>query len=228
MIHDALAEIDFAEVGRCNEPAELLRDDAPARTTIEAAVGRHLAGLSSRLGEKPLREACRRQVAHLIWNGLHTPLAHAAGPLWEVPSRDRLHELEFHFLATGDSPPPEVHREEQFLTGYMDLVFRRSGRYFLVDWKTNSLPDYTGPELERSMQASDYIRQYRLYLQALDRWLKWALGPSFDSGRDFGGVYYLYLRGLNGRDANTGVYFRRPTAEDLRLENVLGDLEYSS
>ena len=39
--------------------------------------------------------------------------------------------------------------------------------------------------------------------------------------RDFGGVYYLYVRGLNGRDESTGVYFHRPTEQDLDLRYVL-------
>ena len=39
--------------------------------------------------------------------------------------------------------------------------------------------------------------------------------------KQFGGVYYLYVRGLNGRDESTGVFFHRPTEQDLDLSFVL-------
>jgi len=48
-------------------------------------------------------------------------------------------------------------------------------------------------------------------------------GDAFDASRDFGGVYYLYVRGMNGKDEATGVFFHRPTEEDLCLEQVLED-----
>src|SRR5205823_6562745 len=119
-------------------------------------------------------------------------------------------------------PPAEVQAEEGFLTGFMDLVVRKQGRYFLFDWKTNLVPGYSRGEVNRSMLECGYLRQYRLYLQALARWLSRALGPTFEPARDLAGVYYLFVRGLNGRDEQGGVYFHRPTAEDLDLELVLG------
>jgi exodeoxyribonuclease V beta subunit len=103
----------------------------------------------------------------------------------------------------------------------MDLLFRKSDRYYLLDWKTNVLPAYTREQIERSMADSDYRRQYRLYLQAVERWLKRVHGASFPFLERFAGVFYLYVRGLNGRDDSSGVYFHRPTARDLDLESVL-------
>jgi hypothetical protein len=34
-------------------------------------------------------------------------------------------------------------------------------------------------------------------------------------------VYYLFVRGLNGRDESSGVFLHRPTAEDLDLARAL-------
>jgi exodeoxyribonuclease V beta subunit len=68
------------------------------------------------------------------------------------------------------------------------------------------------------MADSDYHRQYRLYLHAIERWLRRMHGKVFDFEKCFGGVYYLYLRGMNGRDETTGVYFHAPTKKDLVLE----------
>ena len=94
-----------------------------------------------------------------------------------------------------------------------------------MDWKSNFLSGYTPAELAESMRECDYVRQYRLYVQALARWLKRLRGPAFDFDRDFGGVYYLFVRGLNGQDESNGVFFHKPTADDLRLERILGDEE---
>jgi exodeoxyribonuclease V beta subunit len=184
----------------------------------------NLAKLRAPVSGEELADLCRRRIADLVWKALHTPLGAAGGPLWQVPPEDRICELEFHFPEHfGAPPPPEVHGEEGFLTGFMDLVFRRAGRYFLVDWKTNLLPRYATEEVAQSVVDCDYVRQYRLYLQALARWLRKIKGDAFDFHRNFGGVYYLYLRGLNGKDESTGVYFHRPTAEDLSLQAVLSE-----
>jgi exodeoxyribonuclease V beta subunit len=222
MVHEVLAEIDFDEVGKTQLAGDLLREGTGSQTLIDAAVSRHLPQLYFRGSAEQLREACRQQVARLVRNGLHTPLSAVGGPLWRIPKQDRLHELEFHFPGMKGPLPPDVEREDLFLTGFMDLVFRSEDRYFLVDWKTNALPAYTRDGLERSMRDSDYLRQYRIYLQALERWLKWVHGPGFDFAQHCGGVYYLYLRGMDGTGEG-GVFFHRPTAEDLRLESVLGD-----
>jgi len=122
-----------------------------------------------------------------------------------------LQELEF--LLPGHVRAAQV-AEESYLTGFIDLVFRREGKYFLVDWKTNTLETYTPEVIRASMEECDYTLQYRLYLRALARWLERVHGPGFDFGQACGGVYYLYLRGLNGRDETSGVFFHRPTPEE--------------
>src|SRR5205085_11710913 len=129
-----------------------------------------------------------------------------------------IHELEFQF---PESPGERSWREEGFVTGFMDLVFRRAGRYFLVDFKTNLLPGYTPEHLARCMDEADYHRQYRLYLHALERWLARVHGKGFAFLKHFGGVYYLFVRGLNGQDESGGVFYHRPTKDDLELERAM-------
>jgi exodeoxyribonuclease V beta subunit len=220
MVHDVLEEIDFEHVGRARNPGELPN---PARALIEEVRQCHWPKLPARLTGNPGKvEECRQELARLVWNGLQTPLDEAGGPLWRVPPRDRLHELEFHFPEYNGRARPRG--EEGFLTGFMDLVFCREGRFFLVDWKTNYLHDgYAKDQVAQSMRDCDYVRQFRLYVQALKRWLERWLGAGFDFKRHFGGVYYLYLRGMNGRDESTGVFFYRPGDSDLDLGGVLGN-----
>ena len=103
-----------------------------------------------------------------------------------------------------------------YLNGFIDLVFSVDKRYYLLDWKTNNLGaaygDYTVSALQQSMLDSDYILQYHLYLIALHRFLQKRLdGYEFEA--NFGGVFYLYLRGINGKDAESGVFYDRPSQE---------------
>jgi ATP-dependent exoDNAse (exonuclease V) beta subunit len=224
MVHEVLEQIDFSEVGKAADPAALLQPASPAAALIDEQVNLHLAEIPSRIPLEQLREACRKQIATLVWNGLQTPLSALGGPLWRISKPDRLHEIEFNFPERDGPPPPDLRREEGFLTGFMDLVFRKDGKYYLADWKTNDLHGrYAPEEVVQSMQECDYIRQYCLYLHALARWLKRVHGPAFDFTRDFGGVYYLFLRGMNGKDDTAGVFYRHPTKEDLRLDQILSD-----
>src|SRR5262249_2153956 len=154
----------------------------------------NLAKLRTRTPRDDLAAQCRQQIARLVWSALHTPLGAFGGPLCQVPAEDRLHELEFHFpqlepgavategvatigKPTAPSPrpthasPTRVQGQEAFLTGIIDLVVRRNGRYFLVDWKTNYLSAYGPDDVAEAVAECDYTRQYRLYVQALARWL---------------------------------------------------------
>jgi exodeoxyribonuclease V beta subunit len=226
--HAVLENLDFAAVLSANGPESLLTPGTQPRELIDSQLQLHLAEFPVRGDEEELANACRLTIARLIFNTLHTPLVGLGGPLAAIPASDRLHELEFDFpeadLTHLKTPPPELRRQEGFFTGIMDLVVRKGSKFFLIDWKTNHLPgSYTPAELRQSMDDCDYHRQYRLYLQALARWLKRVHGKSPDPARDFGGVYYLYLRGMNGQDESSGVFCHKPTRDDLRLERVLGE-----
>jgi exodeoxyribonuclease V beta subunit len=204
LVHNVLEQIDFAAIGRAGSAADLLQP-GPARRLLDSEVRRAVPKFATRAPAERIEQACLRQVAELTWHALHTPLGAAGGPLWQIPQADRLHELEFLFPRGKDAA------EESFVTGFMDLVFRAQDKYFLLDWKTNLLPAYQPANLARCMAESEYHQQYRLYLQALARWLKRSLGDCFNLERHLGGVYYLFVRGMNGRDESTGVVFHRPS-----------------
>jgi exodeoxyribonuclease V beta subunit len=216
MVHNVLEKIDFAEVGRAGKPDDLWKVGTHARKLLDQEIRANIALLRTRTPIDLLDQACRQQIASLVWHTLHTPLAEIGGRLCEIPAGDRLAEVEFLYPEKIES-----RFEERFITGYMDLLFRKNHKYYLVDWKTNLLPGYSREQIERSMTDSDYHRQYRLYVQGIARWLHRVHGRDYSFPKLFGGVYYLYVRGLNGRDETTGAYFHRPTAQDLDLNFVL-------
>jgi len=57
---------------------------------------------------------------------------------------------------------------EGFMKGYIDLVFRKSDKYYLVDWKSNylgnNIEDYSKDSIDEIMNRDLYVLQYLLYL----------------------------------------------------------------
>ncbi|MFQ2272198.1 exodeoxyribonuclease V subunit beta [Aeromonas enteropelogenes] len=98
------------------------------------------------------------------------------------------------------------------LKGFIDLVFEWQGRWYLLDYKSNHLgmspADYSRPALEQAMVEHRYDLQYQLYSLALHRLLALRL-PGYDFDQHFGGVFYLFLRGM----PQGGIFHTRPTRE---------------
>jgi len=118
-----------------------------------------------------------------------------------------------------------------FMIGYVDLVFRVSDRWFVADYKSNRMNRhrpkvihgglFSHEEMVWEMGAHHYFLQYHLYTLALDRFLKQRLGNDYSYKKNFGGVYYLFIRGMVGEETPwvkgtkenrryNGVFFDRP------------------
>jgi exodeoxyribonuclease V beta subunit len=85
---------------------------------------------------------------------------------------------------------------------------RGSHRYLVVDYKTNRLgdpdrlmtaADYGRAQLVEAMLHSAYPLQALLYSVVLHRFLRWRQ-PGYEPERHFGGVLYLFVRGMCGPD----------------------------
>lgn len=115
-------------------------------------------------------------------------------------------------------PDTPIHWDERraFLNGVVDCWCRYQGKYYLLDWKSNYLGSepsaYTANALAASMQEHYYHLQYLLYICALNRYLRW-VDPSYLYERDFGGVAYGYLRGIQREVPNAGWFTAQPPAE---------------
>ncbi|MBQ6338636.1 MAG: UvrD-helicase domain-containing protein [Kiritimatiellae bacterium] len=87
-----------------------------------------------------------------------------------------------------------------FLKGFLDLVFRKDGWYYVVDWKSNRLngqaSGFTAEGVRAEMARGGYFFQYLLYAVALHRFLKETMGAGYSWKRNFGGVRYCFLRGI--------------------------------
>jgi exodeoxyribonuclease V beta subunit len=180
-------------------------------------------------------------VIELVSRALATPLPDI-GALAKLPRSAIRREMAF-LLKLGSMPVHAVTRRlaragyavalpaEQasrvlhgLMQGFIDVVVEAGGRYYLIDYKTNwlgaSMRDYTPPALTDAMCRGHYELQMLIYSVALHRYLRRRL-PAYDPVRHFGGVCYLFLRGMNARDATTGVYSHRPDTAVIEALDAL-------
>ena len=118
------------------------------------------------------------------------------------------------------------------LKGYVDLVFESCGRYFIADWKSNHLgnhaEDYSADKLRGVMAGHHYFLQYHLYAVALHRYLALRLA-GYDYERHFGGVAYLFVRGVDPARPEVGVFRDRPSLGLIEaLDGLLVEAEESA
>ncbi|MGC0939399.1 exodeoxyribonuclease V subunit beta [Pantoea agglomerans] len=163
---------------------------------------------------------------------LHTPLNAEGLTLSAIKSSERLIEMEFYLpinnlLTAADldallrrhdslsqqAAPLDFRQVRGMLKGFIDLVFRWQGKYYLLDYKSNWLGDshaaYTPEAMAQAMIGHRYDLQYQLYTLALHRYLQHRL-PDYDYQRHFGGVFYLFLRGMDGSSPDNGIFTTRP------------------
>lgn len=218
LLHDLFEHIDFSQ--------DTYWDNAIFRT-----IERYPAS-----GLKAEHKHNMRQFLETI---LECNLPGASLSLNQVTRQQRLSELEFDLPLASidwDSFPRYLEsdnirlniRQDTPLTGILngkiDLFFEHAGKYYLLDWKSNHLgnsaADYHADAVRAAMENNNYYLQYYFYCLALYRYLR-LRQPDFDYEAQFGGVYYLFVRGMR-TNSDTGIYFHKPRLEDLmRLEERL-------
>ena len=135
----------------------------------------------------------------------------------------RLNELEFYFpmedfcasevndlLNEWSLPGLPEERLNGFIKGFIDLVFSVGNKFYIVDWKSNLLgrnPEaYLPGNLKQVMEKEYYVLQYLIYTVALHRYLKLRI-PGYRYEDNFGGAYYIFLRGVGGpAGSGSGVF----------------------
>ena len=137
-------------------------------------------------------------------------------PIERLLSAAKLDQLIRHYdpLSQG-CPALNFQQVQGMLKGFIDLVFCWEGKYYLLDYKSNWLGEsgehYTPEAMAAAMQSHRYDLQYQLYTLALHRYLRHRLAD-YDYQQHFGGVIYLFLRGMEGTASENGVFRTRPQA----------------
>jgi len=223
-LHDILEQVDFT---------------APDGPETESIVAVKLRAYGFDL---KWQDAVCSMIDSVVTTPLH-PAIHGLN-LSVIRDEDRLSELEFYFPLNRLTPdtlrnifkesgisspaafPERIGRlnfqpVRGFMKGFMDLVFQYDGRFFLVDWKSNFLgaciEDYGTEALAEVMREELYLLQYHIYVVALHQYLRTRI-PDYDYKTHFGGVFYIFLRGVTpGTGSHAGIYWDRPAKKAIEF-----------
>ena len=232
--------IERTRAVRLHEPREREREATVPDKSSTPMAGAHPAH-DDESGEENHDRQERGAAAPFLDGAGRTGKALGSGPAKGFRLADpvrRIAEMEFHFPVVGlvrgrlaaclaehgyphpfgdDAESGEAEERppiDGFLRGFVDLVVEHEGRWYVIDYKSNWLgPDpthYVPAALRRATFAGGYPLQYLVYLVALHRHLRARL-PGYDYERHVGGIFYLYLRGIDpAARMSRGVYFDRP------------------
>ena len=225
LVHDCLEQHPFADLAG----GDLL--------------GASLPGLAHRYGVVADPLLLKRLLVQVVSSpllGPASPLAGADFCLAELAEDQLIKEMPFTFhLPVGTTEginrllaeepavtPLSAKSMRGYMTGFIDLFCRHQGRYFILDYKTNYLGDHQddyGPAaLTRAMAAHNYGLQYWLYTLVVHRFLT-GLHPDYRYDQHFGGILYLFVRGMDPARPGHGVYAARPDQARLaQLDAYLG------
>jgi exodeoxyribonuclease V beta subunit len=203
-------------------------------------IGERVARQCMRYGVKVEVKALQNFLQMVVTTPL-SPTLDRGFSLADLAEEQSVREMPFYFhpdriatkeintlLAAEPTFAPLAHKVMQgYLTGFVDLFCEYRGRYYILDYKTNSLGDlacnYSQDNLVRAMAAHNYGLQYWIYTLVLHRHLKNVL-PGYEYQRHFGGVMYLFVRGMIPAIPGSGVYFTMPDEGILeRLSACMGE-----
>jgi exodeoxyribonuclease V beta subunit len=211
MLHEILEEIPFSSL--CHTPDfSAWCQLAPVAEIITGSLDRNNIDL-----------VYRAEVEAMIYHALRCTIPTGAGR--SIPGlcqcRRIVREMEFLFPYPDKGHPPlseprseKMVIERGFIKGYIDLVAEYDGLVYFADWKSDVLSAYTQLTVEQHI-ATHYELQVKLYLLALVRAL--GLRSEAQYERCFGGLVYLFLRGLRCAEGSSaaGIYFGRPSWFDV-------------
>lgn len=212
VLHELLEKIEFASLA------------AQEDITNQAAVACRYYGLPDNLA---------KQFGELLARTVCTKLGTAAGDfsLQELGDGQTIKEMAFYLPVRSFSTdninkvlknyptyqPLSAKTISGYLTGAIDLVCVFADKYFVVDYKSNYLPDYSQATITRAMRQHNYGLQYLIYSVVLHRYLQNRLA-NYNYQTHFGGVRYLFSRGMDTNQPGSGVYQSKP---DFLLINKL-------
>lgn len=196
------AEPNFNTVGR------LASEDAACQCAPLIALVEKTMSENRLRNRGESENATRDALAKMAWRVLTTPIElKSVGAthkicLGDIPFADRRAEVEFHtreggesgMLRSADAKAGKTRLKHGFMTGFIDLLFKHDGRYYILDWKTNMLENYLSETVERAMLEAGYMNQFKTYWLAFAKQLE-ACG--LDASATCGGSVYLFVRGVD-------------------------------
>ncbi|WP_411822239.1 UvrD-helicase domain-containing protein [Leptospira sp. 'Mane'] len=192
-----LSDFDWFSVGNSN--------DLYQNEKLIKQIDYHL----DRFGMVADKVVYEKRTIEILWNSLNAEVKtdDSVVRLQELKKTDRVSEMDFHLYLDH----PEFNSKPQgpgnFLKGSIDLVFSFQGKFYLADYKSNLLSDYSSDHLDEVIHdpESRYDLQRDIYALVLIEYLKNLYGEN-DALSKLGGVYYFFLRGMKAGKTD-GIYF---------------------
>jgi exodeoxyribonuclease V beta subunit len=256
--HKLFEELDYQE-----------RDDAVLRDWLVTELDRYHQ-LPHEDSDVELRNAMIEAAFAMARGVTDNALPGTSVKLCEVPSSQRRHEMNFKFRLGGgngidctavrkvlldraiavpdgwfvkdsaETTADMLTYRDFTLVGDIDLIFQSQDKFWIVDWKTNTLCKYGEmPSLERfeprspncamgaEMNEHFYTLQYLIYTVAFMQWYA-SLHRGFvwtEATYDelFGGCCYVFLRGVSQAHPDRGFFSARPQWSLIeQLYHILG------
>ncbi len=199
-IHDLLEHVDPASF-------TLPETEWGAEPSVDRLFGRLMArhGVDARFADEAKRWVFRAMTRPVPLPGVKTQPSIAS----TAPRLQR--ELEFlypipesaHPPLSAAIPPGGLRVDRGFLKGFIDVVFEHEGKVYVADWKTDRLRSYDMASMDARVRQL-YPQQINVYSFALARML--GLRSPADFARRFGGVLYVFVRGLGDRPGPEGFW----------------------
>ncbi|MCB1169402.1 MAG: UvrD-helicase domain-containing protein [Leptospiraceae bacterium] len=203
MVHSILEDLDFSWKAGNPELRKLVTKHALRYYPDRIADASFLEGIEG-----------------MVHNTMHTPVLDGWS-LASIPETDRLAEMEFFAAENAESIASLSGVDLSslsgiYLRGFVDLIFRKDQKYYVLDWKTNRIAaGYDRQSMAEEMLRHRYHIQAKIYFHALSAWLSSRM-PGFDANSHLGGALYLFVRGMDSERPGHGIYHLGP--EDLRSE----------
>lgn len=212
-VHQTFEETSFNRIGKLTE------DEAIVDKVLRGLIRRKFSGQGIPIDEKDSKNILS-QTCKIVWNTLNASLPEVQGnqktgqtfSLSDLQDNEHYAELEFNMN-------PEIQQNKEimrdYFNGFIDLLFVRKNKagekiYSVLDWKTDSMDadEYANQTVIAKHTAEEYSIQRVLYSYCLIKWLR-----QFSNGKDeqwifdnqFGGIYYVYVRGCKAGTGN-GIY----------------------
>lgn len=199
-VHTIFEEINFAKLDNVEEIVE--------STLEQFGFDKEWTNVISAMVEHVIQKELRQQIN-----------------LDQLSEQKVIKEMEFYYdlqafergkmleIIRGNNSTGDFQVNDGYMKGFIDLVFEIDNRFYIADYKTNYLgdspQDYLPKILAEEMQTAGYDIQYHIYTVALHRYLKQRL-PKYSYQKNFGGAFYLFVRGIGKGTDQEGIFFDRP------------------
>jgi exodeoxyribonuclease V beta subunit len=225
-LHKILEKFDFAESATSKKNDTLVKGMMKAFGFAKEEQVKAVADMLDRLRQTPLDPDDKNFT------------------LEQIPAKDRLVELEFNLKATNcdgsklvrairgesnmDGQSGTSDKVHNYLKGFVDLIFKFGDKFYVLDWKSNHLgnriEDYNVEAMQKEICECYYDLQFHLYGLALHKHLSLRL-KGYDFEKHFGGVRYVFLRGLMPERPDLAIYRYRPGKDVIEnLDKLLSPL----